>query len=62
MNNKACPFCGSKDIMIETPYVDRITGKKKVVPCCKAQKDNIAFRNARYSGDDVPELEDISKL
>jgi len=63
IDTKPCPFCGSKDLIIDTPFIDRITRQPKRVPCCKGQKTNIEFRDKRYhEGEEKPELEDISKL
>lgn len=60
----SCPFCGSEKTMIETPYIDRITGEHKKVPCCNAQKKNDKYIKRRYDPrlSDLPTSEEVSKL
>lgn len=62
MSDKSCPFCGSKTIYIETPYIDRYTGDKQMKVCCLAQKKNVEYISHRRGSrsDELPE--DISKL
>ena len=43
-----CPFCGSKKIILETPYMDRVTGKKLTSYCCTAQKINKEYKEKHY--------------
>jgi len=64
MSDKKCPFCGSKDIVVETPYIDRVTQKPKTTICCKAQRNNSDYREKRYGpvSNDQPSAEEVSKL
>ena len=59
-----CPFCGSPQTMIDTPYIDRWTGEHKKTPCCGAQEKNISYlkKNADPYQETKPTLEDVSKL
>lgn len=59
-----CPFCGSKELKLETPYIRPSTGKHETRWCCKSQAENNKYREKRFSpyDDNKPELEDISKL
>ena len=57
-----CQFCGSKNIKIETPYIDR-AGQKITNFCCLAQKKNQSYitkRTSRWSGN-KPNTEDVGK-
>lgn len=60
----ACPFCGSKELTVETPYVDRVTGKNKRVPCCPKSKRNTEYIKKRFdqSNTNNPDFEEVSKL
>ena len=64
MSDTICPFCKSTTIVVETPYVDRVTGKKKTTYCCNAQKQNAKYRKSRYSPyyGEAPPQEEVSKL
>ena len=63
----ACPFCGSEEIYLDTPYVET-SGHKidefqpiKTI-CCPAQKKNADYILKNFHPDDAPSLEEISKL
>ena len=64
MSENKCPFCGSKKIFLETPFIDPITKEHGKTFCCSAQKKNHEYIKKRYSPFDVnkPSVEDISKL
>jgi len=64
MTDFRCPFCGSDKMWIETPYIDRITGKPKKTMCCGKQKTNYDFTLKRYSPlrGDVPSIDKIAKI
>ena len=62
-----CPFCGSKEIRIKTPYVKATgTGNDDFEPittwCCTAQRTNQAYIKKNFHPDDAPSEEDVSKL
>jgi len=62
-NDKPCPFCGSKQWKIETPYIDPITKEKETTYCCKEMRMNNNFIDTRYNADDAnkPRIEDTWK-
>jgi len=47
-----CPFCGSKKIIIDTPYIDPITHEKETTYCCKEMRQNYRFVDTRYGTQD----------
>lgn len=47
-DEQKCPFCGSTEMRIETPYVDRITGEKKTTYCCLSQKKNHEYADRNF--------------
>lgn len=58
----SCQFCGSKELKIETPYIDAF-GEKIYTWCCGAQKKNnkyIEAHTSRFDGS-KPEVEEVSK-
>lgn len=59
-----CPFCGSKEIKVELPYIDRITGKPTTGFCCRNQARNADYAKKRYDPiyGEKPDPEEISKL
>lgn len=59
---EGCPFCKSKTIMIDTPYVElKKSGEYGPIQtfCCLAQKRNAAYRK-RFIGD-APSAEEVAK-
>lgn len=42
-----CPFCGSKEIIIETPYVNAFGDKEKTY-CCISMKKNSEYVKKRF--------------
>ena len=36
----ACPFCGSEQIIVDTPFFDPVTEKPETTFCCGYQKQN----------------------
>ena len=63
MNN--CTFCGSKDILLETPYTKLSKGGKHAPEtrfCCKAQARNAQHREKKYVFGQAPSMEKIGKL
>lgn len=63
-NEWKCPFCKSDKLMIDMPYIDRVTGEKKQSYCCLKQKQNADYANRRFitDSDNRPRPEEISKL
>lgn len=63
MTDEKCPFCGSEKTMIDTPYIDRVTGEYKKTFCCKSMKKNYDFVNKRYDPiyGDAPDPVSIAK-
>lgn len=64
MSEEKCPFCGSAERIIKTPYIDPITNENKTTFCCKAQSANAQYIKKHYSpfDEDKPTLEEVSKL
>lgn len=66
MTDFTCPFCGSKELILKTPYVE-MTGWKqyenKTTYCCNAQAKNQKYIKERYDPTRTgnPKTEDISK-
>ena len=65
-NEKGCPFCGSKEIYIKTPYVE--LNKKgeyssKTTICCGAQRKNQTYIEKRFNPIDnsIPSAKEVSK-
>lgn len=62
----ACPFCGSKEIRVETPFVKSVGFEGEFEPekswCCNAQKTNQEYIKKNFHPDDAPSEEDVSKL
>lgn len=56
----SCQFCGAEKITVETPFIDRVTGKHEVTFCCKAQSTQKKYERSprRYN----PELSTLEKL
>jgi len=48
MTDTKCEFCGSKQIIVEQPYVDRTTGKNLTDYCCTAQKKNREYDKKHF--------------
>lgn len=64
MTDKKCPFCGSTEIIVDTPYYDK-HGERITSYCCLGQKKNAAYRDKMYeqsNDEDIPDLDEISKL
>lgn len=60
-----CPFCGSPETRVETPFLDLKTGKTELAYCCGASKKNAQFIARRFDQsdpDNIPTLEEVSKL
>lgn len=59
----SCPFCGSPQVMIDTPFVDRVTGEKEQTYCCIYSKRNSKNAARKYdpSRGSVPSLEESSE-
>jgi hypothetical protein len=58
-----CPFCGSKEIKIKTPYLDKF-GDPIFTFCCNAQKRNdkyVEAHTSRYTGD-KPSPEEVNRF
>lgn len=43
-----CTFCGSESTVLDTPYIDRVTGEAKKTFCCNPQKRNAEYRANHY--------------
>jgi hypothetical protein len=58
-----CPFCGSEEIMVDTPYLDR-HGDKILAFCCNAQKKNHDYIEGHFDprAEDQMKPEEVSKL
>ncbi len=64
MSDKACPFCGSKNVMVQTPFIDPITKEAKKSFCCNASKKNQTYIDAKYHSiytENKPSLDEVSK-
>lgn len=63
MEKPKCPFCGSEEILIKTPYVDRITGESETTYCCKAQAQNHKYINRHTNSrtGERPSWEEVAK-
>lgn len=60
MANK-CPFCGSEERVINTPYVDA-SGKPTTTWCCEATKRNMNYvKNNNPDPDLQPDLGEVEK-
>ena len=66
MANK-CNFCGSDEVLKETPYVELTSWdsdgpvyEKKKTFCCKAQKQNNVYLS-KFSPGNEPDMEDVEK-
>ena len=46
-NKEKCPFCGSEEIRLQTPYVTRVTHTPEYTFCCKSQAKNHEYTNKR---------------
>lgn len=60
-----CPFCGSKEIKLKTPFINPVTGKMEETWCCKAQAKNQSYIKTHFKKDTdgrIPTMEEISKL
>jgi len=59
----ACKFCGSKELILETGYLNAF-GEKVTTPCCEGQKRNAEYIRKNYdpSRGRVPDLDEVSKL
>lgn len=58
-----CPFCGSKELKVKSPYVElKVNGEYGPIEnyCCLAQKQNAKYAKS-YSEDSRPDPEEISK-
>lgn len=62
-NENKCPFCGSKEIYIKTPYTN-MSGEAQYKYCCQAQKKNHEYADKHYHPilGNPPSQEEISKL
>lgn len=67
MGDFQCAFCGSKTLLIDTPYVERtnewpVSYAKKQTYCCKPQAKNQEYMKKHYhSSSDRPSSEEVSK-
>lgn len=64
MTDTKCPFCGSGKRFIPTgtvSYKRSGTYEADTTVCCKAQSQNIQFKEKRY-GAQGPDLDEISKI
>ena len=61
-----CPFCGSKTIRVETPFVKASGDTNEYEPiktfCCNAQRTNQEYIKKNFLPDDAPSDEDVAKL
>ena len=55
-----CPFCGSKELKLETGNLTRF-GDKQYTFCCGAQAANDKYRMKSFGPDNRPDLEDVSE-
>lgn len=61
-----CPFCGSEERMIKTPYVS-LNGKgeyeTKMQPCCRWQGQNMKWVNKHENPitHERPDLKEVAK-
>lgn len=64
MEKTKCPFCGSEEIKIPTPFIDPVTGETIMTFCCKAQEKNNKYieRHTDPITGEKPDLEEVSKL
>jgi len=63
MTDYKCPFCGSKELMVTTPYLKPVTHEPIRTPCCKAQAKNMEYSKKRFDprNPNRPSLDEISK-
>ena len=57
-----CPFCGSKEMLIKSPYVEK-GGKEIYDFCCFPQKKNREHLDKRFGREvsNRPSMDEISK-
>ena len=64
-DKEKCIFCGSKSIVLETPYIEMTSWKgykHKTTYCCNAQTKNQKYIEARFTNrEDKPHHSDVSK-
>ena len=48
MTKFKCEFCGSKELKIKTPFIDRVTGKPTETFCCRASKVNAEYDKKKW--------------
>lgn len=61
MNDSKCPFCGSENRVVETPYYDR-AGNPQTSYCCEATKRNLKYVKSNNPDPDLqPDLDTIEK-
>ena len=63
---KPCPFCGSKKIIVDSPYVElKESGKYEPATkyCCQAQRKNQSYKEKHYHPmfSDKPKNEEVSE-
>ena len=46
--SEPCPFCGSKELRIKTPYLKPVTHEPITTFCCKSQAQNQKYINRNY--------------
>lgn len=64
MSDFTCPFCGSKELRVKSPYVElKKDGEYGPVEnfCCTAQKTNHQYVKKNFHPDDAPDPEEVSK-
>lgn len=73
MSSWLCPFCGSKELKIQTPYMTRSIGtaakpgsgeyNRQETYCCRSQAQNATYANAHRNPitGEVPDSKELSK-
>ena len=62
--SEPCPFCGSKEIKVKTPYIDQVTLEPLETFCCKSQKTNSKYITKRFdpTNGEAPTPEEVTKI
>jgi hypothetical protein len=64
MSEFKCNFCGSKELKVQSPYVElKSNGEYGPIEnfCCQAQKQNALYVKKNFHPDDAPDPDEVSK-
>ena len=65
MSNFKCPFCGSKERFLDTPFVElneKGEYETKRTFCCEAQKRNFDYVEKNFLPDAAPDIDEVAKI